>query len=204
MLSIMGCENRVVWALAEVTDLFAWKENEKRLGRLSVPTLVARGRRIEKHIGREMGPALPPRQDLDYHRYVTSAVFRASARVYLHSVLSGDYPSCPEIVEGVNDTIACLERVSEMGRDGTAQSVASRSVVRSVVFSIFLCGCLTDDPVIREKFLHHLEAQKAETVGNCQEVKELMKKVWDDRSKGDFNQPARWREFLKAEAILLV
>jgi hypothetical protein len=208
MLSIMGCENRVVWALAEVTELFAWKQNEMRLGRLSVPMLVERGKVIEKHIRSQMGPSLPRHDDLVYQRYVTSHVFCASARVYLHSVLSGDYPSCPDIVKAIDETIGCLDQVSDMGHDGTSQLVASRSVVRSVVFSIFLCGCLTDEPAKRRKLRQYLEAQEAEAVGNCREVRLLMEKVWDDRDKNGLNnlddQPVRWREFLKDSTILLV
>lgn len=201
MLSVMGCENHVVWALAEVTELQAWKEIEQSFGRLSVPELVARGLKIDKHIQCRTGPPLAPKHDdIEYHRYVTSDVFRASTRVYLHSVLSGDHPSCPEIVAGVDDTIRCLDRVPDTGGVGTR----SRTVVRSVVFSIFICGCLTDDLTKRDYFLRRLAAQETETVGNCSAIKSLMLQVWDDRSSRGLEEPVRWREFLKKSGILLV
>jgi len=197
MLSVMGCENHVVWAMAEVTHLLVWKNREQSRGCLSMPSLVDRGMQIEKHILPRPGAPLPPRSDsLDYDRYVTSDVFRASTRVYLHSVISGSHPSCPEIIEGIDDTLRCLERVEACS--------TSRSVVRSVVFSIYLCGCLTDDERKRQTFLKHLETQEVENVGNSFDVKILMTQVWDDRKKHRFEEPVRWQEFLRRSSILLV
>jgi hypothetical protein len=201
MMSVMGCENHVVWAMAEVTALLAWKESQQRQGCLSIPALVERGLRIEKHILCRSGPPLPPKNDIHYHRYVTSDVFRASTRVYLHSVLSGDFPNCPEIMESVDDTIRCLKRVSEMG-SGVFGNRSSRSVVRSVVFSIFICGCLTDDLEKRKYLLDCLTAQTAETVGNCPEVKDLMEDVWAVPRTPD--EPVLWRLQLRESGILLV
>jgi len=49
--------------------------------------------------------------------------------VYLHTVLSGDYPSSPEISAAVTETIEYLKRVPQAN-----SADLSRSVVRSVVF----------------------------------------------------------------------
>ena len=67
-----------------------------------------------------------PPGDLDARRRLAADVFRSSARVYLHSVLSGCRPNVHEIAYGVGETVDFLKRVP--GSEG-----ASRSVVRSVV-----------------------------------------------------------------------
>jgi hypothetical protein len=44
MVSIMGCENLTVWALAEISTLAKWKADQLAQGRLSVPKLVEKGK----------------------------------------------------------------------------------------------------------------------------------------------------------------
>lgn len=197
MLSIMGCENHIVWALAEISNLACWKEAQKRDGALSTVELVKRGAHIEQFLmpGTTRQVNYFDNDEKRENRILTSEVFRASARVYLHSVLSGNYPSCKEIADGVEDTIRCLERVPERG---------SRSVVRSVVFSICICGCLTDIQWQRKFLLERLEAQGTrETVGNCIEVKRLMSKVWNNRAMHNYDT-ITWRDVMRSTEMLLV
>jgi hypothetical protein len=189
MLSIMGCENHIVWALAEISNLACWKDIQKRNGALSMPELVRRGEKIERHLNR---PSQGP-HDSDVARILTSEVFRASARVYLHSVLSGDYPSCNEIAEGVQDTIRCLEKVPKD---------RNRKVVRSVVFSICICGCLTDIGWQRDFFLELLQEQY-ESVGNCGQVEKLIRRVWKARENGNY-ESVTWRDVMRQTQMLLV
>ncbi|EGN98763.1 hypothetical protein SERLA73DRAFT_181396 [Serpula lacrymans var. lacrymans S7.3] len=200
MLPIMGCENHIVRALAEIADLAVWKMNERHKGSLSVPMLVQRGLEIEKTLDPRPRPR-PPQYlhlsvdaELETRRHLTSEVFRASARVYLHSVLSGDFPGCPEIVDGVKDTVQCLQQVPEY-------TTTSRFVVRSVVFSICICGCLTDNTGYRAYFLKRLEEQQKESVGNCSTVMTLMREVWNKRASG---QPVDWRQVMRESTVLLV
>jgi C6 transcription factor Pro1 len=194
MMSIMGCENHIVWAMAEISCLAVWKAQEQRRGCLSMPDLVARGKEIEVHLmpGRTVGP------ETYETSHFTSEIFRASSRVYLHSVISGDFPHCPEIMEGVQETIDILHKVPEF--DDKSRS----AIVRSVVFSIFICGCLTDDEGHRSYLLERLSlAQEKESVGNCDGVKQLMESVWRQRSNQK-TDPVRWREALQSAAMLLV
>src|ERR1700722_5865256 len=111
MLDVMGCENRVVWAMSEVSELAYWKVSCQRMGRPSTPQLYERGRKIEKHLLPRMGPEEVYDNNLKLQRQYTSEIFRSSTRVYLHSILSGGYPECPEIKEGVRETILHLQRV---------------------------------------------------------------------------------------------
>ena len=194
MLDIMGCENHIVWALAEISDLAYWKNSQIDRGTLSTPALVKRGERIEEHI-------LPPASfmffdsdsELQRERLLTSQVFRASARVYLHSVLSGDHPSCKEIVDGVTDTIEWLQRIP---------TASTRAVVRSVVFCICICSCLTDDPWRRAFFMKCLDLRNAH-LGNCAEVKRLIESVWNSRETLS-SKPVTWRDVMQKAQILLV
>ena len=43
MLPVMGCENAIVLALAEISHLAHWKASHLRRGCLSIPDLVHRG-----------------------------------------------------------------------------------------------------------------------------------------------------------------
>jgi hypothetical protein len=234
MMSVMGCENTTALAIAEISALACWKEAHARQGSLSVPELVDRGRTIESEclVHPSPTPAHPSVNgpvgdgggglygaaaadiDLAEKRRLTADIFRATARVYLHSVLSGEYPGCPEIREGVQDTIECLRRVPAGGLqpEGMAQtSNVSRSVLRSVVFGICLCGCLTDDYAERQFLLRRLDEEQAEGVGNCAEARAVMEQVWSRRvsatAGGAGGSSLSWRDAMQqfgGESLLLV
>ena len=240
MLPVMGCENKVVLAIAEISNLAHWKESMLRRGRLSYPELVQRGLGIEDTYLAPNTPVNPivPLQPGMYgppalashtadsgggggaggagagvgggaeaeviqRRRLTNAIFRASAKVYLHTVLSGDYPACPEIVGAVTETIGALHDVPE-------QPSVHRSVVRSVVFGICLSGCLTDDRAQRAFLLKMLDRQQQESVGNIREVARLMQQVWarrDHERERGHTAPVDWREVMREthqDLLLLV
>ncbi|EMD33987.1 hypothetical protein CERSUDRAFT_86754 [Gelatoporia subvermispora B] len=210
MLPVMGCENHIVLAIAEISNLAHWKESQKRRGCLSVPQLVERGIDIEQKYLLPVQNAYPPPEaqgpmtaadaEVAARRRLTNDIFRASARVYLHTVLSGDYPLCPEIVSGVTETIDALRRVP------THLPSVSRGVVRSVVFAICICGCLTDDHRQRSFLLKLLETQQGDSVGNLSEVRALMEQVWARRDSGQ-DRPVNWRDVMREsqrDLLLLV
>jgi hypothetical protein len=212
MMSVMGCENKTALAIAETSALACWKVAHERQCRLSVPDLVDRGRKIEKDCLAHVPPPPPSMQvpppggvyypagggtpdELSEKRRLTADIFRSTARVYLHSVISGEHPGCPEIREGVRETIDCLRRVPAGGvgggggsssngnDDGDGGTSVARSVLRSVVFGICLCGCLADDPKDREFLLRRLNAEEqAEGVGNCTSACLVMQEVWRRRT----------------------
>ncbi|KAI0822517.1 fungal-specific transcription factor domain-containing protein [Trametes gibbosa] len=250
MLPVMGCENKIVLAIAEISNLAYWKENQLRRGTLSIPELVRRGADLEErllapsspppllaplqpgmygphalqhhaamyaqhqhqqHNGHQQHPHLPqgqggrPGDEIQQRRRLTNDIFRASAQVYLHTVLSGDYPMCPEIATAVTETIDAL------GRIPMDAPTVHRSVVRSVVFGICISGCLTDDVRQRTFLLQMLEHQQHETVGNVGEVRRLMEEVWrrrdPEREHGVRYKPVDWRRVMRdsnADLLLLV
>ena len=228
MLPVMGCENHIVLAIAEISDLACWKENHTRRNALSVPQLVERGIEIERtYLSGDSPYATVSASDPGYglglnahahpngdgsattvdleilqRRRLTNEIFRASARVYLHTVLSGENPLCPEIVLGVTDTIHALRQVP------TDAPRIHRDVIRSVVFGICMCGCLTDDRGQRSFLLKMLQSQQGESVGNVAEVQALMEKVWERRDHNQHHgQPVNWRDVMREstkELLLLV
>ena len=131
---------------------------------------------------------------------LTNNIFRASAKVYLHTVLSGDFPACPEIQSAVTETIRALHDVPD-------QPSVHRSVVRSVVFGICIAGCLTDDQRQRTFLLRMLERQQQESVGNVKEVGQLMRQVWvrrdHERAHNKFT-PVDWRDVMREGDLLLL
>ncbi|KAG1739189.1 fungal-specific transcription factor domain-containing protein [Suillus paluster] len=195
MMGVMGCENRIVLALAEIADLACWKDELVHAGKLSVPELVRRGQRIQSILETTYDNSNPDGADVEksHRRRLTSEVFRASALVYLHSVISGDHPQCPEIVSGIEETVRCLKLAEDV--------TTARHVVRSVVFSICICGCLTDNKHYRDYFLQRIQEQQTETVGNCARVGDLMKQVWTSRARGE---PVDWRVVMQHSQMLLV
>jgi C6 transcription factor Pro1 len=129
---------------------------------------------------------LPP-DDLSEKRCLTVDIFRATARVYLHSVISGEHPGCPKIHNGVWETIDCLWCIH--GRCGWDRQQRRRqqrcwhkrgaSVLCSVVFGICLCGCLADDLKDHKFLLQRLNAgEQAEGIGNCTLAYLVMQEVW--------------------------
>ncbi|KAG2074329.1 hypothetical protein BDR04DRAFT_1229533 [Suillus decipiens] len=196
MIGVMGCENRIVLALAEIADLAYWKDECVRAGRLSVSKLVRRGQEIETILKSINDPERLQGLDTEksWRRRLTSDVFRASALVYLHSVISGNHPRCPEIMSNIAKTVKCLRRAEDVS--------TARHVVRSVVFSICICGCLTDVPQYRNYFIQRLLEQQTETaVGNCSGVAQLMRQVWSSRERGE---PVDWRVVMQHSQMLLV
>jgi len=193
MMSVMGCDNHIVLALAEIASLAHWKDTHASHGNLSVKELVRRGHKIEELLKKPSSCEYSNEPEQRAHqRRLTSEVFRASAHVYLHSVISGDYPRCPEIIEAVDNTV---ERLME-AEDGPT----GHAVVRSVVFSICICGCLTENPRHQAYFLKRLEEQQGVSFGNSHQVRCLIEEVWKRRTRGAVD----WREVMREAEMLLV
>ena len=175
MMDVMGCSAMGFLSLAEIAALAHWKEEQHGQGKLSVPRLVERGVDIETRFlrltnfepgdtgfigaqGNDPDLLLTP-DGVEFRRRLVSNVFRASAKIYLHTVISGGFPesasqapgpvapssvprqiltqtlmvllqTAPEIAAGVAETIGYLRKVP-------GYSDASRVVVRSVVFSVW-------------------------------------------------------------------
>ncbi|KAJ7605510.1 hypothetical protein DFH06DRAFT_1487185 [Mycena polygramma] len=200
MLSVVGCENHIVWALAEASALAVWKRQQQRRGYLSVPELVARADRLDKMYLNAMAPKLHG-TDTDLARELSSNIFRAVTRVYVRSTVSGDFPHVPEINEAIEETIAYVRTSAEH-----SQKVYS-SVVRSTVFAFFICGALTGDRNLQQEVItaHCSWGQDASlsTVGTIGPIRKLLEKIWHDRANKPRYAAVPWQVNLREVNMLL-
>jgi hypothetical protein len=113
-------------------------------------------------------------------------------------VLSDDCPYVPEIKVCVADTINCLKKVPREGGE------LMRKIVRSVVFSVYLCGCLAETEEQVSYLYGLLSEQEQDRVGNCGAVRKLMECIWEGRKASPVSAPVRWRQALQEQNLLLV
>lgn len=209
MLDVMGCDDLTFLAIAKISALAAWKEENVARGTLDVMDFVERGKEIQDHYLQPTDDPftmhrMPLLDDtLDNRKRLTADIFRAAARLYLNTVLSGDKPTVPKISHSVRDTVDALRQVPH------DPNSLRQSVVRSVVFPICIAGCMTDDLEQRKLLL----ALLAETpgAGNCNAVAQVMMDVWAKRDpppnkKRHTAQPrdVSWRQALRENGALLL
>jgi hypothetical protein len=202
MMSVMGCENHIVWVMAEASALSVWKREQIQRGCLSVPELVARANNLDKTYLNPTPLELPfDPNDKDMARGLSSNIFRAATRVYLRSIVSGDFPHVPDIMEAIDETMSFV-----LAPHGS-QRVHS-CVVRSTVFAFFICGALTDKSHYRDEIHNKLslkfEDASTSTVGNSASIRKLLNKIWSGRSKMPPRAPVPWRDVLRESSMLLV
>ncbi|KAK2463419.1 hypothetical protein APHAL10511_004505 [Amanita phalloides] len=195
MLSPMGCENDVVWALSEISALAHWKRQQESKRRLSLPELVAKGKEIEKYLDSPICNQ-PCRDDPDAaSHYAAASIFRSAARLYLATVISGDHPLVCEVGHGAQMTYTAI---STIHHDIWAP------VVRSTVFAFFLCGCFLLNPVHQKHIKDMLLFQDQYTeIGNCRSIVTLLESIWAN-SNPEHPQPIPWQMLLREKHILLV
>jgi len=204
MMSPMGCENSVVWALAETSNLAYWKANSESRGNLSIRQLVTQVQEIERCLLPGPRPIQPRDSPEDWSRYLTSEIFRTSTRLFLKSVESGDHPYVSEIKACVQETLDAIGRTPpQTGLD----AIDSSTVIRSTVFAFYICGSLTDNESVLA-FLQSRLTQKSGGdevgVGNTLTISNLLDDLWDERRMQKPGHPVRWRRRLRMSEILLV
>ncbi|KIK66588.1 hypothetical protein GYMLUDRAFT_157196 [Collybiopsis luxurians FD-317 M1] len=192
MLPIMGCENRIVWAISQISSLYVWKQSREKEGRLSILELSRRANDIEAYLA-PPDPSLEPRTEEDVPRLLASEAFRTSAVVYLRTVVHGDHPLVPEIAEAVNEAILSLEQIA------SAPERPRHVAVRSTVFPFFISAALTMKPVKRNSLLNTLIGEGE--VGNCRGVVELLKGLNPGTAKA---KAVPWRAAIRSSRMLLV
>jgi len=210
MMSPMGCENRVVWAIAEVSALAVWKDTERLKRRLNIGELVRRAAHIDGFLDHRPfesmldASASQDDRDLEHTRYLASEIFRCTARLFLATVKNDDNPQVQEIQDAVDNIIVAFRNLFISGLDVFN---VSRSVVRSTVFGIYLCGAMTMNKAYRNELLLLLDRESngrnGEGVGNCASIRKMLEELW----KLVGANPSRsvpWRQILSREEILLV
>ncbi|KAI0822511.1 fungal-specific transcription factor domain-containing protein [Trametes gibbosa] len=114
------------------------------------------------------GAARSPRGPVDTTKHVIGEMFRESALLYLHTVLSDSSPGVPEIINSVEQMMKLLDRLPPSAYD------------RTLVFPLFLTGCMTNNQMMREVIKHRFFMQDA-TMGNILLAQTVMENIWLQR-----------------------
>jgi len=209
MMSPMGCENIIVWALAETSFLAHWKAMEKKNGSLSMPDLVLAAQQIENQAYQMNSYPQPGAHSLMRNgnlqglRQLASEIFRSATRLYLRTVVSGDYPRVPEIKESVNHMVQRIQEINRASLGSTdSERTLAGSIVRNTVFGFFICGAFADDKESQGIVLEQVQRQ-GEGAGNCGSVQKLLQGLWARRG-ADKDRSVPWRETLRETETLLV
>ncbi|KIY69099.1 hypothetical protein CYLTODRAFT_373303 [Cylindrobasidium torrendii FP15055 ss-10] len=197
MLEVMGCESHVVLALSDALGLAAWKDQQARDGTLSHRELFVLAARIEEGIHKEAKPLIGT-DELSVKRHFCSEMYRTSTRLFLRSIVSGDFPGVKDIQEGVADVMAVWVQ-AQREENLYSQSITS-AIVRMALFAFAICGALTDREDVRVQIEVVLKAQGM--FGNSASLLELLRELWSTPRRRD--TPVRWREALKEKNLLLV
>ena len=201
MISPMGCENKVLWALAQTSALSCWKRDQIRRGTLSGPGLYKKAMEIDSHLEGDPNQPYPPPSDpmdnLGTSRTFAAEIFRTSTRLFLRTIVNGEYPHVKNVRQGVEDT---FNSIKALGLDYTVYP----SVVRSTVFGLYICGALTESLEHRETLRTYLSTSwTSEHVGNCITILQFLEEIWNSRNpKG--RSPVDWFGPLAKANILLV
>jgi len=195
MLSPMGCENDVVWAISQISTLAEWKREQDIKGRLSLPELVAKGKVLEQILDNPR--CLQPCRDdpSTILHSSTASIFRAAAQLYLASVVSGDHPLVHEVSRWTQKTYSVIKAIHHE---------ALQPVVRSTVFAFFLCGCFSVEPT-QQKYIKDvlLYQEQSTELGNCKSIVNLLEAIWRNTS-AESRGPVPWQALLREKHILLV
>jgi len=196
----MGCENTVVWALAETSDLSCWKHRGEQNGDLSVDELVRRVREIEPYLA---DPILPIRQHENFSWFLASEIFRTSTKLFLKSVELGDFPHVQEIRDSVFETIDAIQDFLKGigGSGGFRTDNHCRSVMHRTRICSYICGSLTDNRGVRKELTTYLELNMGH---EDSDLMHLLAEVHDTMQVIGPRRPAPWRRQLMQTGIVLI
>lgn len=211
MMSLLGCHDEVIWALAEISHLSHWKQAQLAEHCLSIPSLIKRATLIDEVLASSRAEIYAS-EDIHGCRVLASEIFRSSARLYLETVLSGNYPLVPEIRECVQSTIECMQRLDSPPSNAQLNGQRmSQSIVQNTMFSFFVCGALAEKEEHCDVIKNLLD-REGDRVGNWGSTQTLFKQLWEMKegtwSASDSSAPwlpdaVDWRNMLSDAKILL-
>lgn len=140
-------------------------------------------------------------------RRMVASLFRETAVLYLHTVLSDSVPgTCLAILlasaithplsTGVPEITASVDAIVQL-----ITRLPPSEVDRSLVFPLCLTGCMTDNRARRELLKGRLQAQD-ENLGNILQARALMEAVWQRRDVG--GGAINWREIMHNDGLNLL
>ncbi|KAK7050852.1 hypothetical protein VNI00_004963 [Paramarasmius palmivorus] len=195
MMNIMGAEGRVIWAFAQISNLARNKTSMSNRGVLDLTVLVRRVDEIDRVL-QVPSSTIDPCAD-NVHRQLVSEVFRNAARLYLLTVLHGDFPNVPAVHNAVEATLKAL-----MDARNHPDHKVQHTVARSTVVAVFMCGCLARTKEEKDRTMTILTDEN--DWGNAKGVRSVIEQVWNTRNILPAREPVPWRQTLHDNGLLLV
>ncbi|KAF6759886.1 fungal-specific transcription factor domain-containing protein [Ephemerocybe angulata] len=184
--------------IADISALAQWKATQVRNGTLSYPELVKRGLKIQDTILKNKATEpdfgnIPLLQEgetpSDIHRNASVSIFRESAYLYLHTILSNSTPGVAEISSSVDAIVRKLDQIQPSNLD------------RALVFPICLAGCMTNDSNKRDYLKGRLQGLN-ETYGNLLQTRLLMEALWQRRDVSQ--ESVDVREIMRDQQLMVL
>ncbi|KAJ2926860.1 hypothetical protein H1R20_g10251, partial [Candolleomyces eurysporus] len=203
MASLTGCADDTLLAMAEISALAQWKATQVRNATLSYPELVGKGMKIQdsilRHKATEEKDNFSTIEGLaegdlpnELHRAMSISIFRESALLYLHTILSNSTPAgVAEISSSVDEIVRRLDRLRPSNLD------------RALVFPICLAGCMTNDSNKRDYLKGRLQGLN-ETYGNLLQTRLLMEALWQRRDVSVSGEPVDMREIMRDQQLTVL
>ncbi|KAJ8693043.1 hypothetical protein PTI98_010292 [Pleurotus ostreatus] len=136
----------------------------------------------------------------EWSRRYTSHMLCMATIVWLRSLMSGAHSVFP-MEHIVQNFLQSLRSIPTEER-------TQRHIVRSSVFSIFICGLFVTQQEGRQLLQDHLRQQSTDSIGNCTAIMNLLESIWQDHDtvteNGKWLAPVTWRGPLKRSRLLLV
>lgn len=185
MVSLVGCYNWAVAAVARVCEMHEWKDHLVSASRLSTRTLVERAVVLEARIENQATQMLEndrfevvasacPSSKVHMERLIT-ALFALGARIYLHVLVSGPLPELPEIKSCVGSIIRLMS------------NLPNPWLLTRVLWPFYVAGCLAteSDYNFFTSTAELLMAQAPQAAGNRNgKIITAMKECWTMRQRG--------------------
>jgi hypothetical protein len=139
----------------------------------------------------------PPHMSAASVSQAINECFSCAVRVYVHTIVSGPYPSVPEVATAVENTIEALDGLNRL----RVSDNPHMPLERLAVFPIAMAGCHARNASQREFFRKRLRELGPDAVfGNLARTLELMEEVWRRRGDGPGGE-VDWRA-LQIECVV--
>lgn len=212
--TVMGCDSTTRLAIAETIALSEWKQEARRMGQLSLRSLLTHASGIERLLEERYWRESHLIEAADVgglQRKAMSDVFYHAARVLLATVVNGCFPdgtsvmsrhaepAVLEVATAVRDTMAALTAMDTTGVEGAD---------RALVFPIVIAAAHAPNSPQRQFFLDRFTRLGDEAqFGNTQSALRLINEVWRQRDGGPPGTEVCWRKVmfeLDDEGLLLI
>jgi hypothetical protein len=186
---IMGCENRVMALIAQISELSTWKTSQLNAGRLSIKELSSRGTEIERQlynclddINKRIATLRPCGETSSYQNLgvshshtnlIKTRIFAFSALTYLHCTISSPHPSLNEIISSVTNSIEAFKELKES------------KMLRNLAwpFCVTACMALKEQEEFFEEFMQWIGREEG-NFGSLWKGWEVVKECWRLRGEG--------------------